>query len=236
MTSVPFLILVAGTVGFLHSVLPDHWVPLAVIARTQKWTILRTAKVSLLASVGHVVTSMVLAGIIDVIGLQFRTMFETQQGHIVGAILIATGVGFLIWTFTGHDHGHEHQHHHQHEHQHDEWKPGHHGTSGTGHDHPHEAQGSRASRIVGIAVPFGAAASPDLTILPIALAASGVGVAAVAGALVSFSVVTLATFVLLTVGATVAGYQFRGEWLEKNGMLLTALVLIAIGTAVFAGV
>jgi hypothetical protein len=90
-------------------------------------------------------------------------------------------------------------------------------------------------RIAAIIVPFGAAASPDLTVLPVALAASGIGLAAVGGVLVAFSAVTLATFVVLTLGATLAGYQVKGEWLEDHGTLLTAGVLVVIGAAVFAG-
>ena len=105
--SVPLLIVAAGTVGFLHSILPDHWVPLAVIARTQLWSIPHVARISFLASVGHVVTSLVMAGIIAAIGLQFRSALETQKGHIVGVILIVTGIAFLPWSLNGHG-GHLH--------------------------------------------------------------------------------------------------------------------------------
>jgi nickel/cobalt exporter len=221
-TSVPLLIVAAGAVGFLHSILPDHWVPLAVIARTQHWSIARVARVSLLASVGHVVTSLVIAAIIATIGLQFRAAFEAQQGHIVGAILILTGIGFLIWALSGHG-GH---HHGDHDHEHDHHEHG---------AHPLERDGSTMHRIAAIAGPFGAAASPDLTILPVALAASAIGTGAVAGCLLSFTVVTLATFVVLTVAATLAGYQVEGEWLEEHGYHVTAVVLIVIGAAVYAG-
>lgn len=79
----PLLIVAAGTVGFLHSILPEHWVPLPVIARTQQWSVARVARISFLASVGHVVTSLVIAAIIAAVGLQFRSTFETQQGHTV---------------------------------------------------------------------------------------------------------------------------------------------------------
>src|SRR5579859_3666668 len=113
-TPIPLLIAAAATVGFLHSILPDHWVPLAVIARTQRWSVMHTARISLLASIGHVLTSIILGGIIAVIGLQFRSTFETQQGHIVGAILVLTGIGLLVWALSGH--GHEHSHEHSHEH------------------------------------------------------------------------------------------------------------------------
>jgi len=95
-TSVPLLLIAAGTVGFLHSILPDHWVPLAVIGRTQRWSIARVARVSFLASVGHLLTSVVIAGIIALVGLQFRHAFETEQGHIVGSVLVLTGLGFLV--------------------------------------------------------------------------------------------------------------------------------------------
>ena len=223
-TSVPLLIIAAGTVGFLHSILPDHWVPLAVIGRTQRWSIGHVARVSFLASVGHVLTSIILAGIIALVGLQFRHTFETQQGHIVGVVLVLTGLGFLVWGLTGHGHQHAHDHGDDHHHE------GHaHG------DHPGPGERSMAQRFAAIAVPFGAAASPDLTILPVALAASAISGAAVIGCLASFTAVTLATFVTLTVAATLAGYQVKGEWLEEYGNVITAIVLIGIGVAVYAG-
>lgn len=55
-----------------------------------------------------------------------------------------------------------------------------------------------------------AAASPDLTILPVFLAASAVGLGTVAGVLTTFSVVTLATFIVLAVLATLAGLSDQG--------------------------
>lgn len=86
-----------------------------------------------------------------------------------------------------------------------------------------------------IAVPFGVAASPDLTFLPFAIAASAYGVGAVAAVLGVFSALTLVTFVGLTVVATAVGYQMRGEWLEKNANTITSLVLIAIGVVAYVG-
>jgi hypothetical protein len=50
-------------------------------------------------------------------------------------------------------------------------------------------------------VPFGAAASPDLTILPVFLAATTAGVATAIGLLVMFVAVTIATLVGLTLTA-----------------------------------
>jgi threonine/homoserine/homoserine lactone efflux protein len=84
-------------------------------------------------------------------------------------------------------------------------------------------------------VPFGAAASPDLTILPVFLAASAAGVATAIGSLVIFAAVTIGTIVGLTLAAARGGYQLRGRWLERWGNAITALVLVVIGGLVVIG-
>jgi hypothetical protein len=82
-TSLLLLLGAAATVATFHSILPDHWVLLAIIARTQHWSWLRVARVSALASAGHVIASLVLGGIFALIGLQFQRQIDTQQGHII---------------------------------------------------------------------------------------------------------------------------------------------------------
>ena len=231
LTSIFLLLGAAGVVAILHSILPDHWVPLAVVARTQRWSLLHVGRVTLLASLGHVITSLVLGGFVALIGLQFQHEIETQQGHIVGAVLVLTGIGFFIWGLVGHGpHGHHHDEDHAHDHE-----------LGHKHGHPHEhehslrKEQSLIKRLAAIAVPFGMAASPDLTILPVALAASAVGTVAVVSVLSVFAIFTIATFISLTVIATLAGYQIKGDWLEKNANTITSLVLIAIGIVAYFG-
>jgi len=232
-TSIALLVIAAASVALLHSILPDHWVPLAVVARTQRWGLLRVARISTLASVGHVLTSVALGGVIAVVGLQFQRAIDVQQGHIVGGVLVLTGLGFLLWGLTGHGHGHDHGHNHGHNHGHPHEQSDDHEDGSTAE--LASAEQPLARRLAAIAVPFGVAASPDLTILPVALAAGAVGGVTVVGVLVVFAAVTMATFVGLTVLATIAGYRIKGEWLERNATTITALVLIAIGVVAFLG-
>ncbi len=243
-----FLLLgAAAVVAIFHSILPDHWVPLAVVARTQHWSLLRVGRITLLASLGHVVTSLVLGGIIAAIGLQFQQAIETQQGRIIGGVLILTGILFFVWGWVsgtnpahGHSHaaghGHSHDFGQQHEHDHAEAHSHEHNHEDA---HPYEHEQSKeqplVKRLAAIAVPFGVAASPDLTILPVALAASALGAAAVVSVLSVFALFTIGTFVGLTIIATLAGYQIKGDWLEKNANSITSLVLIAIGVVAFFG-
>lgn len=85
-------------------------------------------------------------------------------------------------------------------------------------------------------VSFGAAASPDLTILPVFLAATAAGAGAAVGSLVVFALVTVTTFVVLTVAAAAGGHQLADRWLKRSGNLITVAVLVLLGAVVLAGV
>jgi hypothetical protein len=218
----PALLAAAAGVGFGHAILPDHWVPLAVLGRTRRYPLSRVARLSGLAGVTHVLVSIVLGAVIIAVGLQFRSTVEHAQNAIIGSILIATGVGFLLLELTGHGHHHDHEHDHHHHH---------HGQE-HGHDHAH----GRLSGLAAVMVPFGAAASPDLTILPVFLAATTAGIATAVGSVVIFAAVTIGTIMGLTLAAARGGYQIKGDWLERWGNLITAGVLAVIGLLVLLGV
>jgi hypothetical protein len=213
----PALLAAAAGVGFGHAILPDHWLPLAAVGRSQRYPLARVARLSGLAGVAHVLVSIVLGGVIIAVGLQLRSSVQSAQSTIVGCLLIATAIGFALFELRGHGHRHAHAHAHE--------KP----ASGT----------PGAERLRGwaaVMVPFGAAASPDLTILPVFLAATTAGVVTAVGSLVVFAVVTIATIVGLTLAACFGGYQLSGRWLERWGNSLTALVLLAVGCLVLVRV
>ena len=227
----PALLAAAAGVGFGHAILPDHWVPLAVLGRTRRYPLSRVARLSGLAGVAHVLVSIVLGAVIIAVGLQFRGAVQSAQDTIVGCVLIATGIGFVVLELSGRGHHHhavpgcDHPHGHGHRH------PGH-----THHRTADEASRRGLAGLAAVMVPFGAAASPDLTILPVFLAAATGGVATAVSSLAVFAAVTIGTIVGLTLAATRGGYEIRGQWLEDWGNMFTAIVLVAIGALVLASV
>ena len=235
MTTTPALLAAAGGVAVGHAILPDHWVPLAVLARTRRYGLGRVARLSSAAAVAHVAVSLLLGALIIIIGLQFRSVVEHAQNLVIGGLLVATGVVFAGVELVGGGHRHDHIGHADPAPDPESGLP-HARSAAAGPDHfPGDESGSLA-RIASVVVPFGAAASPDLTILPVFLAATAAGVAASVGALAVFSLVTIATIVGLTVSATFGGFQVRGAWLDQWGNAATALVLIVVGVLVLAGI
>jgi nickel/cobalt exporter len=280
--AVPALIAAAAGVGLGHAILPDHWVPLAVVGRTQRYPLARVARLSALAGIAHVLVSLVLGAIIIVVGLQFRSAVQSAQNAIIGIVLILTGIAFAALELSGRGHGHSHEDGHSHLHE-DGHGHGHEDGHGHGHgrNHEHEHQHeherahtdrrepqrsrghgptlaltptqlpagsaadrdlsavhakSRARGLAAIMVPFGAAASPDLTILPVFLAATAAGLFAAIGALVVFSAVTIVTIVGLTLFACSGGYRVQGQWLDRWGNMFTAGVLLVIGALVLTSI
>jgi nickel/cobalt exporter len=218
----PALVAAAAGVGLGHAILPDHWVPLGVLSRARRYPLARVARLAGLAGVAHVLVSLVIGAVIIVVGLQLRSTVEHVQNAIVGGLLIATGVGFALLEATGHGHAHDHEHDHDHDHDHDDHQP---------HDaHRHAGRGRGA-----FMVSFGAAASPDLTILPVFLAATTAGAGAAIASLIAFAAVTVTTIVVLTLLATIGGYGLRSHWLERWGNAFTALVLVVVGALVLTG-
>ncbi|WP_249010702.1 hypothetical protein [Conexibacter sp. DBS9H8] len=239
----PALLAAAAGVGFGHAVLPDHWVPLAVLGRTRSYPIRRVGALAVGAGLAHVAVSVILGGVVLVIGLSFRSLILGVEGTVVGGLLILTGLVFLVLEFTGHGHGHGHGHDHGHDHDHDDDHDHGHGRD---HDHDHDDDhdhghgcdhvGARRGGALAVVVPFGAAASPDLTILPVFLAATAAGTVTAVGTLVVFSAVTVTTIVALTVLAFLTGHRLSGGWLDRWGNALSAAVLITIGTLIAGGV
>jgi hypothetical protein len=149
------LVVAVAAVGVLHTIVPDHWVPITLIARQRGWSKSETARAALQAGIGHVLTTLLIALAVWLAGVAFAQRF----GHIVDKVsslaLIAFGGWFAISAWRDlrrHGHGHSHDFPHLHgneqgphpspvqeppqftEHDHDHHEDGH----DYGHGHPHE--------------------------------------------------------------------------------------------------
>jgi nickel/cobalt exporter len=259
--TLPVLLLAAAGVGFAHAVMPDHWLPLAMLSRTRHYRTGTVARLSLAAAVAHVVVSLLLGGVVILVGLQFRTAIAGHTDLAVGGILLAAGAVFLILDLRGKGHGHGHRpgsHGHSHDaHDNAHASGGHdHHVDGAHHDHGHphghehaghgggtavldrrapQAQPRSARGLAALLVPFGAAASPDLTILPVFLAASALGAGAALGSLAVFAIVTVVTIVGLTVATALGARLLSASWIDRSANLLTAGTLLLIGALVVSG-
>ncbi|NQU40957.1 MAG: sulfite exporter TauE/SafE family protein [Lentisphaerae bacterium] len=120
----------AATIGVLHTLFgPDHYLPFIVMSRARRWSLTRTAVITLLCGIGHVFSS-VLLGLVGVafgIALTRLEAFEGLRGNLAAWLLIGFGLAYFAWGIRHavrnrphkhiHAHGDGEQHVHQHVHQ-----------------------------------------------------------------------------------------------------------------------
>jgi hypothetical protein len=83
-------------VAFLHAALPTHWLPFVLVGRAQRWTTGRTLGVTLLAGLGHVGLTILLGLAVVAAGLVAQPHLGDSFHWIVGALMAAIGVFYLV--------------------------------------------------------------------------------------------------------------------------------------------
>src|ERR1700736_2767436 len=108
----PELLLVGAVaaVGVLHTIVPDHWVPITLIARQRRWSIGQTARAALLAGTGHVTSTLLIAAVVWVAGVAAAKTFGNLVDTLASLALVAFGgwIAFssLLEMRQGGGHGH----------------------------------------------------------------------------------------------------------------------------------
>ena len=78
------LLIAAVSVGGLHSLAPDHWLPFVALARSSKWSMRRLALVTTAAGIGHVASSLLLGcvGLWAGVAIQHLQGAEAWRGSV----------------------------------------------------------------------------------------------------------------------------------------------------------
>ncbi len=121
------LYITAATLGFLHTVFgPDHYLPFIVMSKARKWSLLKTASLTFVCGLGHILSSVLIGivGIIFGIGVLRLEALEGLRGNLAGWVLIIFGFTYLTWGLRmakkqrPHKHLHDHMEHKDHSHIH----------------------------------------------------------------------------------------------------------------------
>jgi len=208
--SAVLLIIAVGVVGVLHTMVPDHWAPIALMARQRGWTRAQTARAAFGAGTGHVLSTLALGLIVWLAGLAVAAKFGYWIEIISSLALIAFGlwIAFSGWREMREEQAHEHAHAHGHDHHH--------------HDHGHSHGQSTALLLI-------LGSSPMIEGLPAFFAAGKFGIGQLIVMSLVFAASTIITYVVLCV-ASVAGLERVNLGpLEHYGEVLSGLFIAAVG-------
>jgi ABC-type nickel/cobalt efflux system permease component RcnA len=234
------LLISVAAVGFLHTIVPDHWAPIAVLARQQGWSAARTARAAAIAGLGHVTTTLLLGGLLWIAG----ATLATRYAHFVSIVSALALIAFGLWIAYGgwqevrgaHEHGHDHshlahghahrhpggaEHVHWHEHNEEDWHVHESGDAAV-HVHPHETSGRTALLLI-------LGSSPMVEGIPLFFNASTKGAELLGGMAVVFALSTILTYVAMCVVAARGLAKTSFGPLERYGEVLSGLFVAAVG-------
>lgn len=132
--SLNILLVTSGTIGIFHTMMgPDHYLPLIVMSRSGQWSSKKTILITVLCGFGHIISSIVLAVIVILLGLTAMNLelIESARSMIAGWAMITFGLVYMIWGLKRALKNKEHIHHHLH-------------VDGKLHEHKHIHTGNHA--------------------------------------------------------------------------------------------
>jgi len=213
------LALAAVTVGSLHTIAPDHWVPLTALARAQGWSRARAIRITALCGFGHVTVSVLLGVLALVFGIELLRAVGERMAAAAGLLLIGFGLAYAMLGLRraalrlhagqagAHAHGHSHRH----------------------LDRIHDA-----SSMTPWALLLVYSADPCVALMPILFAAVPLGVARTALVVAAYEMATIGTMIALVVPACAAVTRIRLPWAARHGEAVAGSVIVSVGVVVAA--
>jgi nickel/cobalt transporter (NicO) family protein len=192
--------------SIIHAAIPNHWIPLLAIGKTEKWSLKETLTATVITGFAHTLSTILIGIIVGLIGIKLADRYNFVSEYVAPAILIIIGAIYVISDFGSNEH-----HHHK--------------------THEETDIRKRSKSKTGILVSLSVAMflTPCIEIEAYYFQAAIIGWK---GIFMVSAVYTLTTVALMLIFVT-AGYngirKIKSHTLEHHEKLITGLVLIALG-------
>jgi hypothetical protein len=99
--------------SLIHALIPNHWIPLIAISKTEKWTQRQTLWATAITGFSHTLSTIIIGIVVGFIGYKLSSSFEIISTVAAPIILVGLGIIYLLLDFRG-NHHHSHANGHEH--------------------------------------------------------------------------------------------------------------------------
>lgn len=110
MTGLSQIILGAFLLSIVHASIPNHWIPLVALSKSEKWNEKSTMGITAIAGLSHTLSTIIIGIIIGFLGYKLSDSYSFIVGVIAPSLLILLGIIYLILSFRENKHYHHHSH------------------------------------------------------------------------------------------------------------------------------
>jgi hypothetical protein len=210
-------------VGVLHTIVPDHWLPITVIARQRGWSKAETARAAFQAGTGHVLSTLAIAAVVWIAGATVAKRYGAAIDTASSLSLIGFGLWIAVSAWRKRQGHHPHSHHGDAHAEHH--ANGHRAEIGTG------AARNGKSRTALLLI---LGSSPMVEGIPAFFAAGKYGVGLIVVMSLVFATSTIATYVLLCVFSATQLQRLNFGAFERHGEVLSGAAIAIVGIAFWA--
>ena len=196
----------AFLVSAAHAILPDHWLPMILISRAEKWSQVETLWITALVTIPHLVSTILLGLLMGLIGFRLSSTYEALMESVAPAMFVLIGLIYVYRNYRAEGH--------------------HHGADISSLE-------DRSKRTVVTMMATALFFSPCVPMGSYFFIVGAGGIASLALVSLIYIVVTLGILLLMVSLGRMGVERVQWHFLEHNENLITGLVLILVGLFVF---
>jgi len=205
MTGLSQIIIGAFLLSILHASIPNHWIPLVALSKSEKWNEKLTMGITAIAGFSHTLSTIIIGIIVGFFGYKLSGSYSFIVGVIAPSLLILLGIIYLILSIR------DNKHHH--------------------HDiHIDETKKKTTTAII-LTLTISMFFSPCLEIEAYFFVASKLGWEGIIAVSVVYTVITIAGMLLLVWLGMKGVKKIKSHFLEHHEKTITGILLVVLGIA-----
>jgi putative Mn2+ efflux pump MntP len=88
------------TLSVIHALIPNHWIPLITIGRTENWSKAQTISATAITGFAHILSTIIIGILVGFAGYTLSGYYETFASVVAPVILVAIGIIYLVVDFV----------------------------------------------------------------------------------------------------------------------------------------
>ncbi len=208
----PHIVIGSIILSLVHASIPNHWLPLIAIGRTEKWEINETLGVTFITGFAHISSTLLIGIIIGVLGYELSSTYNFIAKIAAPFILILLGIIYIILNLQE---NHKHNHHH--------------------HIDEEEIikEKGRNKKAIVTSLAIGMFFSPCIEIEAYYFTASRIGWLGIVTVSIVYFIITISGMMLLVFLGMKGIEKFKFHFMEHNEKFVSGIVLIFLGIIAF---
>lgn len=190
-------------ISTLHVIIPNHWIPIVVIAKAEKWTWHQTFFATVFSGFAHTSSTIFLGTMVGFTGYKLSERYSFISHQLAPVILIVLGVIFVMLDRRK---GHHHSH----------------------NDNDLDVK-NKSYRAILFSLSLSLFLTPCIEIEAYYFKAGSTGWPGIIAVSVIYMIFTILSMTILVYAGIIGVKKIRSHYLEHHEKLITGLVLVILG-------